>query len=582
MTQLSAAPRPAEEDARARPSADVPDYDYERFSQLAGPVVDAPPGPYRVRYRSLHADAPNRRKVRTLMVLAPLMELALLVWMALPRNWTTRPYDPRTWLIALDRVVLGCIIVIELFRLLQVLSNAHGSLFARDPIPVRAQSGTRVAFLTTAVPGSEPVEMLRHTLAAARRIRHVGTLHVWLLDEGDADEMKALCAELGVQHFSRRGIAEWNTRKGAFRARTKHGNYNAWLDAHGPDYDFVAAVDPDHVPHPSYLERTLGWFRDPDIAFVVGPQVYGNYDTLITKAAESQQFLFHSVVQRAGNRYRAPMLVGTNNVVRVSALRQIGGYHDSITEDMATGLMLHTRDNPETGRRWSSVYTPDVLAVGEGPSSWTDFFRQQSRWSRGTYETLLKQFWWRAWRLSPGRMVNYTLMLTFYPMSAISCILGGVSSVLYLVLGASGVNVPTSTWMMLYSDAVLLQIGLYAVNRRHNISPHEKPGSTGVGGMVIGALATPIYATSFLAALLRLPSGFRVTPKGDSVSGDRLLTFTTHLLWALLFGGALVASFSTHNTYLAMRIWAGIAMATSLLPIVIWRIDAARSARRNP
>jgi hypothetical protein len=567
----------------AEPEASPPPgvYDYERFSRLAGPVTEAPPGPYRVAYRRLLSDAPNRRRVWALMVLAPLMELALLVWMVLPRNWTTRPYDPRTWLLALDKAVLGCIVVIELFRLLQVVSNAHGSLFARDPIPVRAQTGTRVAFLTTAVPGSEPVEMLRRTLQAAVRIRHEGTLHVWLLDEGDTDELRELCAELGVHHFSRRGVSAWNTRKGPFRARTKHGNYNAWLSAHGEEYDLLAAVDPDHVPHPAFLERTLGWFRDPDVAFVVGPQVYGNCHRLITKAAESQQFLFHSVVQRAGNKYQAPMLVGTNNVLRVSALRQVGGYHDSITEDMATGLMLHTRSNPQTGRRWRSVYTPDVLAVGEGPSSWTDFFRQQSRWSRGTYETLLRQFWWRMWRLSPGRLVNYTLMLTFYPMSAISCVLGALSSVLYLVLGASGVNVPTSTWMMLYGDAVLLQIGLYAVNRRHNISPHEKPGSTGVGGMAIGALATPIYASSFLAALLRLPAGFRVTPKGNTVSGDRLLTFTTHLLWALIFGGALAASFVTGNTYLAMRIWAGIALATSLLPIVIWRIDAARSARRK-
>jgi hypothetical protein len=558
-----------------------PTYDYERFSRLAGPVTEAPPGPYRVAYRRLLSDAPNRRRVWTLMVLAPLMELALLTWMVLPQNWATRPYDPRTWLLALDKTVLGCIVVIELFRLLQVVSNAHGSLFARDPIPVPAQTGTRVAFLTTAVPGSEPVEILRRTLEAAVRIRHTGTLHVWLLDEGDTDELRELCAELGVRHFSRHGVAEWNTRKGPFRARTKHGNYNAWLDAHGEDYDYLAAVDPDHVPHPTFLERTLGWFRDQDVAFVVGPQVCGNYHRLITKAAESQQFLFHSVVQRAGNKYHAPMLVGTNNVLRVSALRQVGGYHDSITEDMATGLMLHTRSNPATGRRWRSVYTPDVLAVGEGPSSWTDFFRQQSRWSRGTYETLLKQFWWRMWRLSPGRLVNYTLMLTFYPMSAISCVLGALSSVLYLVLGASGVTVPTSTWMMLYGDAVLLQIGLYAVNRRHNVSPHENPGSTGVGGMAIGALATPIYASSFLAALLRLPAGFRVTPKGDTVSGDRLFTFSTHLLWALIFGGALGASFVTHNTYLAMRIWAGIALTTSLLPIVIWRIDAARSARRK-
>ncbi|MFC7470908.1 glycosyltransferase family 2 protein [Actinomadura keratinilytica] len=100
------------------------------------------------------------------------------------------------------------------------------------------------------------------------------------------------------------------------------------------------------MPLPEFLERMLGYFRDPDVAFVVGPQVYGNYTAPVTKAAESQQFLFHALIQRAGNGYRAPMFVGTNNVVRISAVKQIGGLYDSITEDMATGFELHRTRNP--------------------------------------------------------------------------------------------------------------------------------------------------------------------------------------------------------------------------------------------
>src|SRR3712207_8649924 len=62
-------------------------------------------------------------------------------------------------------------------------------------------------------------------------------------------------------------------------------------------------------------------------------QVYGNYDNFVTRAAESQQYLFHSVLQRAANRFTTAMFVGTNNAVRLSALRAIGGLQDSITED---------------------------------------------------------------------------------------------------------------------------------------------------------------------------------------------------------------------------------------------------------
>jgi cellulose synthase/poly-beta-1,6-N-acetylglucosamine synthase-like glycosyltransferase len=35
-------------------------------------------------------------------------------------------------------------------------------------------------------------------------------------------------------------------------------------------------MDPDHVPRKNFLMRTLGYFKDQDVAFVVAPQVYGN------------------------------------------------------------------------------------------------------------------------------------------------------------------------------------------------------------------------------------------------------------------------------------------------------------------
>ena len=37
--------------------------------------------------------------------------------------------------------------------------------------------------------------------------------------------------------------------EGRFRARSRHGNYNAWLDAVGfAQYDIIVNIDPDHVP----------------------------------------------------------------------------------------------------------------------------------------------------------------------------------------------------------------------------------------------------------------------------------------------------------------------------------------------
>jgi hypothetical protein len=562
----------------------LPAYDYEHYSRLAGPLTRPDPAlPYRVRYRSLLSQEPHRVRVTLMLLAAPVLSLGLLVWLLQPGHWTRRDYPTFDLLPALDVVMLVSIGLIELFRCANVLSNAHATLVARDPVPVVPQAGTRVAFLTSFVPGKEPLAMVTKTLEAAVRVRHRGVMHVWLLDEGDDPEVKEVCARLGVRHFSRKGVERWNQAKGPHRARTKHGNYNAWLDAHGDAYDFFASVDTDHVPLPNYLERMLGFFRDPDVGFVIGPQVYGNYDTFVTKAAESQQFLFHALIQRAGNRYGAPMFVGTSNAVRISALKQIGGLYDSITEDMATGFEIHRHRNPATGRKWRSVYTPDVLAVGEGPNSWTDFFTQQLRWSRGTYETILKQYGKGFWSLPPGKLFNYTMMIIFYPISALNWILAALSCALFMGVGASGVDIDPVVWLMLYGNASALQIGLYVWNRRHNVSPHEPEGSGGVAGMVMSALSAPVYARSLLDAVLRRRSRFVVTPKGDSASPDTLFgTFRIHLFFIAVFGGAIGAGFWRGHAHPAMVVWASLALLITATPILVWRLTLRAERRGVP
>ncbi|MFD3606638.1 glycosyltransferase family 2 protein [Streptomyces atroolivaceus] len=572
--------------AGRQPQKPLPRYDYEHYSRLAGPLTQPDPGrPYRVRYRSLLSQETHRIRATLLLGAAPLVSLGLFAWLMQPSHWTERdPNLENDTLLILDIVMLVSIGLIELFRTMNVLSNAHATLVARDPVPVIPESGTRVAFLTSFVPGKEPLEMVTKTLEAAVRIRHRGLMHVWLLDEGDDPAVKEVCARLGVHHFSRKGVAHWNQAKGPHRAKTKHGNYNAWLDAHGDAYDFFASVDTDHVPLPNYLERMLGYFRDPDIGFVIGPQVYGNYDTFVTKAAESQQFLFHALIQRAGNRYGSPMFVGTSNAVRISALKQIGGLYDSITEDMATGFEIHRHRNPLTGRKWRSVYTPDVLAVGEGPTAWTDFFTQQLRWSRGTYETILKQYWKGWFSLPAGKLFNYTMMIIFYPMSAMNWILAALSCALFLGMGASGVQIDPVIWMMLYGNASALQIGLYVWNRRHNVSPHEPEGSGGLAGMVMSALSAPIYARSLMDAVLRRKSSFVVTPKGDSSSPDTLFgTFRIHLFFILVFGGSIAASLVLGHSHPAMLTWACLALLITAAPVFGWRytVRAERRKRRR-
>ncbi|HUN38643.1 MAG TPA: glycosyltransferase family 2 protein [Trebonia sp.] len=565
-------------------------YEYEQFSSLAGPLGRPSPGePYRVQYRGIHRSRREWLVTRLIALILVALDVRFIYWLIFQSQYPNLggwlweaalgPIRADAYILLLAGMAAGSI-VMQLFLLTNVLTVSRACLVARDPVPVEPDPAFRVAFLTTIVPGKEPIEMAERTLRAATSIVYAGKLDVWLLDEGDSDEVKAMCRRVGARHFTRKGRGYLDFDSGTFANKTKHGNHNRWLWEHAGHYDIVMFVDTDHVPLPIMAERLLGYFRDPDVAFVVGPQFYGNQQDRITRWAESAQYLFHSVIQRAGNRRGCPMLVGTNAAVRTSAIKK--GYVDSITEDMATSLRIHATRNPATGRKWRSVYTPDLVSVGEGPSSWTEFFGQQTRWSAGTFDAIVRQVWRVGFRLPPGAMLHYFMMLTYYPSVAIGWLLGITISACYLGFGISSLRTDEGWWLTYYVDIATMQFLLYRFMRRHNVSPHEPAGSSGLSGMLVSALTAPIYARSLLKVIFRQKLTFNVTAKGSSASPDRLLTFRYSLMWAIVPVVILAIAYSRHRPYPMMMAWTFIILTVCLAPIAVWLFDRVRGRPREP
>ncbi len=502
------------------------------------------------------------------------------VWLVQPDHFPQSRYLPAPVRIG-NAVMFWMIVVSEGIRLLNSITLCWAAYIMRNPVPVRPPAGLRIAFTTTIVPSKEPLDVVRDTLIAARQIRYGTPIDIWLLDEGDDPTVRRMCEDLGVNHFTRKGVERWNEPKGRFRAKTKHGNHNSWLDAHGASYDVVLSVDPDHIPLPNFASRMLGYFRDPQVAFVVGPQVYGNFRGFLTRGAEAQNYMFHSVIQRAANRFGCGMFVGTNHAYRVSAWRQIGGFQDSITEDLATSFAVHGARQSDSGHRWKSVYTPDVVAVGEGPATWTDFFSQQLRWARGSNEVLVTESVRRLRKLPWGQRLHYATLMLHYPTVALTWLMGMLLTSSYMALGSTGVTVHISSWLALYIDVAVARLLLYIWLRRFNISPHEEKGTAGISGIFVSMLCTPFYSTAFVGALLRRPLGFVVTPKGQSVSPDRLLTFRKHIFWAAISTASIAAAAVFGHVYPANTVWAALSLLICLTPIVMWSVSTIAARLRS-
>jgi cellulose synthase/poly-beta-1,6-N-acetylglucosamine synthase-like glycosyltransferase len=255
----------------------------------------------------------------------------------------------------------------------------------RPSSPPPTPPDTRIATVTTFVPGAESLEMLELTLRAlvAMDLPH----DTWVLDEGDEAAVRALCIRHGVHHFSRKHQPELSTETGRYAAATKHGNYNAWLTMAGfARYDVIVSFDPDHVPERHYLTRTIGYFADPEIGYVQVPQVYYNQDaSWIARGAAEETYDYYSAHQMVSYGLGHPIVVGSHTAHRVAALQDIGGFAVHDADDLLATLLYR-------GAGWRGVYVPETLAVGLTPTSWSVYMGQQARWTRSVLDIKLRSF----------------------------------------------------------------------------------------------------------------------------------------------------------------------------------------------
>ncbi len=107
----------------------------------------------------------------------------------------------------------------------------------------------------------EEPELVRLSIEDALSIRypHPINMKIHVLDDGKRPEMQALAEELGCNYITRSSNIGF-----------KAGNMrNAMEQTSG---DFILICDADTRPFPTILEHTMGYFRDPDVAWVQTPQ----------------------------------------------------------------------------------------------------------------------------------------------------------------------------------------------------------------------------------------------------------------------------------------------------------------------
>lgn len=207
---------------------------------------------------SVHS--PWRQSVwQVLATIAVALGLWYLYW-----RWTESLNFAALWF-AIPLVVAETLsfvgLVLVVFNLWQVTDTARkappGSVGecdgSHDPRPIKID-----VYVATY---SEDPELVRLSLRAARRLRYPYPIDilVYCLDDGRRTAMRAVAEEEGVNYVSRTSNVGY-----------KAGNLRNALEV--TSGDFLVICDADTRLFPDFLEATLGYFRDPNVAWVQTPQ----------------------------------------------------------------------------------------------------------------------------------------------------------------------------------------------------------------------------------------------------------------------------------------------------------------------
>jgi cellulose synthase/poly-beta-1,6-N-acetylglucosamine synthase-like glycosyltransferase len=423
--------------------------------------------------------AGRQAAIRTVAVAAIGMSVAYLGWRV------TSILSGATWWLALP--LLG----LELHALVSL------ALYTFDLWDLRPVAVTGVATeeptVGVLIPTyNEPREVLLPTIAAAVALRPAH--QTWVLDDGRRPWVADLAARLG---------ATYRTRVGNDHA--KAGNINAALP--DLDVDLIAVFDADHIAHADFFTRTVPYFADPGVGLVQTPQDFYNVDSFEHVRGRrgrrfGEQELFYRVLAAGRNRWNAAFWCGTNAVVRLSALREVGGMStDSITEDIHTTIRMHRRG-------WRTVYLNEVLALGLAAGNIEQYLGQRLRWGTGAMQVLRIENPAVVSGLTAGQRLSYlsTLLGWFDSWRMLGYL---VLPLVTVLTGALPMSAPLRTFLPWFAAAFVAQRMALRV-----LSRGRAPAWYAIVFEII-RLPANLRATLALASRRR-QRGFAVTAKGRS------------------------------------------------------------------
>lgn len=425
----------------------------------------------------------------------------------------------------------------------------------RLPVP----SALTVDVFVTAY--DEDTELVERCLTAAcnMHIKH----QTWLLDDADRPELEAMAARLDSGYLARAGNHDH-----------KAGNINAALPL--TQGDIVVIFDIDHVPDVRFLERTLGYFDDPQMGFVQVMLTFDNQENNSVATAASYSSLdFYNPASLGADGLGSTTLIGSNALIRRAALDSINGYQPGLAEDLATSISLH-------GDGWDSVYINKPLAPGMAPPDLTAWFNQQFKWARGVFEIFITTYWRMLGQLKSGQILCYGVRMTYY---WIGLVLGIHLLMTLVVLFSQSITLLTEfeNYLLYLLPLAVATALIRTIVLRHHAHPTlklamSKDAFTQWKPLLLVLGTWPVYVLAWILAMFRVPVSFQPTPKEATGHGPNIAWIWPQLISIIALAAGMTVlqlgvGFGNHLLVLAF--------AAAIIVCQLWVLLQAWHERRE-
>ena len=265
-------------------------------------------------------------------------------------------------------ILAELVVLIHQFYYLRICKSGI-SEYLPPVLPPLTDRAPLVAVLIPAC--NEPKEIVARSLGSAVRMAYANKRVI--LVENSRDPRRKKDALRLAREFENVEVFDIPNRG------NKAGALNDARALLGSEVKYLLILDADQLVQGNMLTELVPMLEKQErLCLVQTAQAYENcQDSLLAYAVSQQQMLlYESVMEGKAAKGRAPCY-GTNCVVRLSALDEVGGWDESnVTEDLATSYQFHAHG-------WISTYVRKIYAKGLAPDSLQAYWRQQLRWSSG-------------------------------------------------------------------------------------------------------------------------------------------------------------------------------------------------------